>query len=446
MKNEFFGILGLGLSGKSTIKFFKDNGYNFIIWDDNPETIKEISLDEKLKDHTCPPEDKKWEKINYLIKSPGIPLLSNNKIISIVKNLNIKIISDIELFFLFNPKAKYVGITGSNGKSTTTHLIQHILEKTKISFSYGGNIGKPVMSLPFHNDHHYVYVFELSSYQLASIDKAHFHISIILNITKNHLEWHGSMENYIRDKMRIFKNADKTDFLFFKNGDKNIEEFLPKNIACKKLSFSTSKNFGEFYIENNTIHNKSKKLKLPENDYLLGQHNAENIIASYMACKSLGVTDEEFTDGIKSFIGLPHRLQPAGKYKNIKFVNDSKATTFESTANALQTISGKIILLMGGMMKEASEFSKLNGFQDRVVEIILFGKDKLQLRNGLEKLNFVLKQSESLESSMKEAVNDALNFGMQVTVLLSPGCASFDQWKNFEERGERFLKISSSYV
>ncbi|MEQ9116080.1 MAG: UDP-N-acetylmuramoyl-L-alanine--D-glutamate ligase [Rickettsiales bacterium] len=445
MINKFFGVLGLGLSGKATVDFFKKNNFKFICWDQS------LSVKEQVKvagsQHLSDPEDEQWNKIDYLVRSPGIPLNQNNAILNRAKENDIKIISDIELFYLLNPEAKYVGITGTNGKSTTTHLIQHVLKLSNLNFSYGGNIGKPVMSLPNINHSDYIYVFELSSYQLASIEKAHFNIAILLNITEDHISWHGSMNNYISDKFKILKNSSLDDYFIFNCIDENIVHNIPTDCSVIKQPFSCSKK-NNTYIKNNTIYDSQSKevVYLPYNKFLTGSHNSENIVASYIACRKLGVSSETFKNGIKSFVGLPHRMQPAGQYKNVHFVNDSKATNFESCEKALNNMHSKIILLMGGIMKTSNDFKLIAKHKDKILNVFSFGQDSKALKKGLDKLQINTVLENSMESALTSAISLALQQEFLVTILLSPGCASFDQWKNFEERGNKFLEITQKYA
>lgn len=448
IQNKFFGVVGLGISGIATIRFFIANNYKFILWDDNINFLNDFCQKNNLLEKICVPNSSKWQEIELLIKSPGISLYDSHNILDKAKERNIPIISDIELFYLLNPQAKYIAITGTNGKSTTTQLIGYILQNANLKVQTGGNIGKAVMSLEHNNSPDFCYVLEISSYQLASICHAKFNIAVVLNITPDHLEWHKTMAVYIKDKFNIIKNHTQDDILICNGDDKNINNYL-QNFSSKSqiIKFFSARKRDSFYIHKNKIFSPGGEyISLPFNPYLLGKHNAENILASYLTIKSLGINDEIFISSIKSFIGLKHRMQPVGRVLNINFINDSKATNFESTEKALSAINDHILLIMGGKPKEGYEFKKITKFSSKIKKIFLIGEAENEFFKELTKLNIDSQKCNHLDNAFKEAIKYANNFSTtQMVILLSPGCASFDQWNNFEDRGDYFIKLVNEF-
>lgn len=448
MKNKYFGILGLGLSGIATADFFIKNNYQFILCDDNEDSLEKFCESQNCEANKATYNDPRWENIDFLIKSPGIKLYSSHPILDLAKNKNIPIISDIELFYLLNPQATYIGITGTNGKSTTTALIGHILKQAGLKTYVGGNIGQPVMSLEHHNSHKHYYVLELSSYQLASIDKAKFIISIMLNITNNHLEWHGTLSQYIKDKFNIIKNHLSENYFIFNGDDKNIGEYFKElTYSGHVLEFSSSGKKNSFYIRGNTIISpEGNEINFKKNKYLLGAHNAENVLASYLAAKALSIRDEKITNALENFVGLKHRQQPVKSINKISFINDSKATNFESTEKALMAIEGPIVLIMGGQRKAGSDYRKMAKFNKKIEKAFLIGAAEDSFFDDLSKLSIPCEKKHTLKQAFAAATEFVEKSNKLQTILLSPACASFDQWKNFEERGDYFIQLVNEYA
>jgi len=447
--NKSFGILGLGLSGTAAVDFMTKRGYKFIVWDDNPEAIKRVRKDLEI----CKPDDPAWSKIDYLIASAGIPKLQSHKILKKLKK-NTKVICDIELFYMHFPDHKYIAVTGTNGKSTTTKLIEHLLTCDGQRAVACGNIGLPILSVkPAKGE---IIVLEVSSYQLSLIKTFRPNVAVILNVTSDHLEWHGSMEAYVEAKKKIFCNQTSTDYLILNRDNSLLEELykslLPKNkmnlvpISSKKMLFN-----GMNILENIIYDNVQKtKIRLPKNKNLRGKHNAENIISAYVAVSVLGsFCKRGMFRAVKSYPGLAHRLQFLGVVNSIEFINDSKATNADSTEKALITLKGEgcdIYWIAGGLPKEGG-ISSIKSSLKGIKYAFLFGKAKEEFARVLDDINVRYNLAETLDAAFDDAIEviTCMKGQKKKILLFSPACASFDQWKNFEERGERFIQLVEKY-
>lgn len=412
-KNKKFGVFGLGLSGIATMKYLTRKGAQFIAYDDNQKSIMEICQKyPEFTDKIYDLDHNLWKEIDYLILSPGIPLTfpAPHKIVEIANKVNAKIICDIELLYLDNPGLYYIGITGTNGKSTTTALITHILNYNGIDAVAGGNIGIPILDINTSNKDR-VLVVEASSYQLDLMDETKFNIALFLNITPDHLDRHGNMENYKKSKYRIFNHQTSKDYAII-------------NSNLDKIPNSTSFSAGDLI-----------KYNIPHNNSLLGEHNQENLAASIACCLKYGLSIEQIITAIPSFVGLKHRMQYLGVHNGVTFINDSKATNADSTSKALSSFDN-IIWIVGGVAKEGG-IESLKEYFPKIKQALLIGRSSEEFSKTLEgKVKW--KKCEDLENAFKEACKMAREGDV---VLLSPACASFDQWKNFEERGEAFIEM-----
>jgi UDP-N-acetylmuramoylalanine--D-glutamate ligase len=455
MKKKYFGILGLGISGAATVEFMIKKGYNFIVWDDSPESIKQCEKTLKISKkalNVCNPDDKAWTKIDYLIASPGIPNLRDHKILKSFGK-DTEIICDIELFYMHFPKQKYIAITGTNGKSTTTKLIEHILTCNGQIAKVCGNIGTPILSLtPKKNE---IIVLEISSYQLDLIKTFRPNVAVILNITPDHLERHGSMEKYIESKKRIFLNQTTDDYLILNTDDQvlsKIYNFLLQKNQINLIPTSSEKNFfkgismlGNFIYDN--IH--KTKLHLPKNKNLRGKHNRENIINSYATTSILTpLFKTRLHHAIKTYPGLIHRFQFLGVAQGIEFINDSKATNVEATKKALNSLKDEEdIFWIGGGLPKKDGLNLIKESLKTINYAFLIGKAQDEFARVLDEINVPYKASNTLDAAFKDAMEViCMTKKGAKTLLLSPACASFDQWKNFEKRGERFIQLVKEQI
>ncbi len=410
-----FLIYGLGLSGRSVIKYFKKNKVKkFKIWDDKKKNIvkkyKPKNLIQTLK------------KVDYIILAPGISLLKNKKLSKFKK----KIITDIDLFYLAKRKLKSIVVTGTNGKSTTCQLLEHLLKKNKYKVLTGGNIGTPILDLKTNNKN--FVIIEASSFQLSHSKFIRPDYAFFINFSNDHLDWHGNMSNYLNSKLKIFCLQTNRDYAIINSKLKNV--FLKKKFKSKLI------------IPQREDYNKiNQKI---ENNYLSLNINYENMSFIYSFSKLLGIKDSSFIDTMRSFTGLPHRFEIFLKKDDLTFVNDSKATTFNAAQSAICSLKN-IYWILGGLPKKNDKF-KLSKLKKNIVKCYLIGKNinffKKQINGKL-----VFSITKNLKNSIIQILKDVkIHKKTNKFILLSPAAASFDQFLNFENRGNEFKRLSKKYV
>ena len=471
-ENKNFGILGLGISGLASLEFLLNfNNINIFLSDSkslealckNSEKLKNIlelnNLNNKIKNYefgTEFPESFLRENLDYIIISPSIS--QDSKILLEARKKNIKIITEIELAYLFFNKLNnklnnnLIAITGTNGKSTVTAWTAHMLETIPC-----GNIGTPVCELAnkliseinINNKNNFnlnnFLVCELSSFQLSHSCSIKPKISAILNLTPDHIYWHGSLEEYFKAKQKITSLQDTGDYLLIPDN----QEFLSINTQAQKifvqscLEKNTKNNFNNLiFLENKTVYlklnNKITELFELSDISLLGEHNIKNAMFSAGMAYIAGISPKKIKEKIQSFKGLAHRIEFIGELKNKKFYNDSKATNPDSTIIALNSFAGDITLLAGGRDKNTSLELLVNISKSKIKNLILFGEAKERFKQEFLKYNFTgnIFELENLEQAMKKS----LELDSKI-VLLSPACASFDQFANFEARGDSMKEI-----
>ncbi len=420
LKKFSFLIFGLGSTGISVIKYFKKRKiYNFTVWDDK------IKLRKRFKSKLTLNLKNTLKKVDYIVLSPGINL-NKTKYKKVLTQFRKKIITDIDLLYLSNPEFKSIVVTGTNGKSTTCKILAHLLKKNNFNVEVGGNIGNPVLNIKIKRNT--FLIIEASSFQLFYSKHIHPTYAILLNITNDHLDWHGSMQAYIKAKLKIFSLQDKSNFALVNNDFKKI--FKRK----KYLSRIASIQFKNY---------KKVKSKI-KNSYLKFKVNEENMKFVYTLSKLLKINDRSFIKSMNSFIGLPHRYEVFLKKKNIMFVNDSKATSFEATKFALAN-SKNIYWILGGLPKDNDKIF-LKYLKSNIIKSYIIGKNvnffKKQLKNKV-KFSVVKNLKDAIIYSLKDI---KLVKKKNNTILLSPCAASFDQFENFEDRGEQFKKLSRFYA
>ena len=413
-----FLVYGLGLTGKSVVKFFKKNNLNkYKVWDDKNKSLfktkRTYNLDRTLKD------------VDYIVLSPGVSIkTSKNK--NKLKKYKHKIITDIDLIFLAKKSFKSIIVTGTNGKSTTCKIITHVLKKNGYKVLLGGNIGIPILDLDIKNG--YFLVIEASSFQLAYSKYINPDYAFLLNITNDHLDWHGNMNHYINSKLKIFENQKKKQFSFVNKKQKKI--FIKKNFL------------GELIIPN--LRSYRKKKNLIKNFYLKLNINDENMSFVYEFSKILKISEKSFFESLSSFIGLPHRYEFFLKKKNCIFINDSKATSFKASKLALEN-SKNIFWILGGLPKKNDKII-LGNLKKNIVKVYIIGKNINFFKNQIKnKISLCI--TKNLKNSIIRVIKDIKLLKKQKnTILLSPASASYDQFSNFEKRGNEFKKISRHYA
>ena len=415
LKGLSFLVYGLGLTGLSVIKFFKKNKIkNFKIWDDKKKKI--------FKNYAAKNLTQILSQVDYIVLSPGISLIKNKKL----RKYKHKIITDIDLFYLTKNKSKTIVVTGTNGKSTTCKLLAHILKKNKFKVSLGGNIGNPILNAG-KVENKYV-VIEASSFQLSHSNFICPDYAFFLNLTNDHLDWHGSRNNYIESKFKIFRLQTKNDIAI-------INSKLKKNFTRKKFS-------SRLIIPKKKDYTKIKSKII--NKYLISDINDENMSFVFAFAKLLGIKERRLISSINSFKGLPHRFELFLKKNDITFINDSKATSFKSAQLALSSINN-IYWILGGQPKIGDKI-KLGKLKENIIKCYIIGKNINFFKDQIKgKINFSI--TRNLSNSIIKILKDIkIQKRINKTILLSPAAASFDQFTNFEKRGEKFKFLCKKYV
>jgi len=432
-------ILGGGESGIGTAILAKKEGYEIFLSDKGKikekykEVLRHIEIEWEDEKHT---ESKIFEA-DVVMKSPGIP--DTAPMIKQLREKGISVISEIEFASWFS-EVPVVGITGSNGKTTVTNLVQHLLKGGDINSGMGGNIGNSYAKMVAEETHDW-FVLELSSFQLDGIEKFKPHIAILTNITPDHLDRYDyKLENYVASKFRIAENQTEEDYFIYDADDKNITDWLAKNpVRSQKLPFSIEKKIENgAYIENEnivvTINNT--KFTMPTSELALqGKHNTKNAMAASMVSQLLRIRKQTIRESMASFQGVEHRLEKVLKINNVLYINDSKATNVNATFYALESMESETIWILGGVDKGNVYDDLLPLVNEKVKAIICLGVDNEKIKASFG--NIVETMVET--TSMAEAVQMAYRLSDKGdNVLLSPACASFDLFENYEDRGRQF--------
>jgi len=432
-------ILGCGESGMGAALLAQSKGFDVFVSDRS-----EIKSEYKnpLIEAKIPFEENKHtlELIlasDIVIKSPGIP--EKSEIIKSIRKKNIPIISEIEFAALYT-NAKIIAITGSNGKTTTTLLTYHIFQKAGLNVGLAGNVGKSFALSVLQNQFDY-YILEISSFQLDDIINFKPHVAVLLNITPDHLDrYNHNFQNYIDSKFLITKNQTASDYFVYCYDDEVIQKnILNKKIQSQAIPFSIKQilETGGYISENQLIININKKqFTMSIFDLSLeGKHNQYNSLAAGIASFVSNIRKEVIRESLSDFDAVEHRLERVLKIRGIEFINDSKATNVNSTWYALETVKKPIIWIVGGVDK-GNDYSELELLvKEKVKAIVCLGIDNTKIIKAFEHLNIPIFDTKNME----EAVHTAYKNGVPGdVVLLSPACASFDLFQNYEDRGRKF--------
>ncbi len=449
-KGKHIAVFGLGRTGISAALSLKAGGAKVYAWDDNAKTV------EAAKEQGVPISDLNkadWTQIDELVLSPGVPdkLPEPHWSALKAKEAGIPIICDIEIFArevmarAEENRPKVVAITGTNGKSTTTALVGHILRACGRDAQIGGNIGRGVLDLDaMHAGAHYV--LELSSYQLERTQSLKANAAVFLNLTPDHLERHGTMDHYEAAKRKIFLNQTKADTVVIGVDDsegRRICSELKVSNGRRIIPISGRKSLGHGVcaIKGKLYCSCGEKVvevaNLNKAAALEGMHNWQNAAAAYAAVTSLGIEPQSIGDAILTFPGLEHRMETVGKIVKVRFVNDSKATNADAAKQALG--SYKDVFWVAGGQAKSEGITPLEPLFKNLRKAYLIGEAAPKFHKTLTKAGVENKISGTLEMAVLCALRDALNSNAkEPIVLLSPACASFDQFKNFEVRGDAF--------
>ncbi len=440
MKNRSVTVIGLGRSGTAISRLANYLGSKVFISDDsssqsvkeNLESLESLGVQGEIDGHS-----NKIFNTDLMVISPGVA--ADSPIVLEAQKRGIKVIGEIEFAGLFT-NSPIIGVTGSNGKSTTVHALVKMCQSEEINGVLAGNVGFPfsdkVLEELQNPDPKLVYVLEISSFQMEFIENFHPHISIFLNISPDHLDRHKTFDNYLTAKLRLAENQTEQDYIIFNADDRILVDALKKH-KTKKITFSPKYSDKSIYSVNNSnvINKEYAKLTKLENIGLPGRHNLYNLLAAASGAHCLGISDARITDVMHSFKGIPHRLENIATIDGIEYINDSKATNIDAVKVAIESYEKPIILILGGLAK-GNDFAELLQFKNKIKCIVAYGNAKETIHEEL---------SSTFEVSKIELLQDAVQLSNQKAVngeivLLSPGCASFDQFKNFEDRGIKFAQ------
>jgi UDP-N-acetylmuramoylalanine--D-glutamate ligase len=441
MENKLV-ILGSGESGIGAALLAKQKAFDVFVSDGGP--IKEAFKNELLS-HAIDFEEgtHSKEKIlnaSLIIKSPGIP--EKNEMVKDIRKKGIEIISEIEFAYRFKGESKIIGITGSNGKTTTTALIYHICETAGLDCALVGNIGFS-FAKQVATDPKKLYVVEISSFQLDDIKTFRPDVAILTNITEDHLDRYDyKFENYIKSKFRIIENQTEEDVFIYNDDDevtkKYLNQFLNKS---NPVPISMNHELPEgAYIVNAEMHLKWKNEEMQMNveDFAIkGKHNQYNTMAAGISASVMGIRKEKIRDAIQTFKSLEHRMSTVATIRGVEFINDSKATNVNSTWYALESMTKPVILILGGVDK-GNDYSFIKDLvKEKVKAIVCMGIDNTKIHEAFGNDVQLMVNTQSA----KDAVQSAFHFADKGdVVLLSPACASFDLFKNYEDRGIQFIE------
>ena len=433
-------VLGGGESGTGSAILARKQGFDVFLSDHG--TIK-TKYKEMLYNYDIPwEENKHTERLiletDEVIKSPGIP--ERSQIVQTLRKKEIKIISEIEFASRFT-RAKKICVTGSNGKTTTTSLIHHMMKKAGLNAGLAGNIGKS-FALQVAEENYDYYVLELSSFQLEGMYDFKADIAILLNITPDHLDWYDfNMQNYVDAKFRITQNLSEDEFFVFCSDDEiTVKELEKIVVKAKELPFALRKKDKEVaYIDeedNLRIEYGNKDFSMSVQDLALrGKHNQYNSMAAGITGSVLKIRNETIRESLMDFQGVEHRLEKVLTVHGIQFINDSKATNVNSTWYALESLTSRAVWIAGGIDK-GNKYEEIRDLvREKVKALICLGKDNEKLHKAFDDDIETVIDASSMEEAVKKAYYLAEKGD---TVLLSPACASFDLFENYEERGWQF--------
>lgn len=460
-KNKLVGIVGLAKSGNATVASLLAGGAQLVLWDDDHTTIEAIT-EQFLSYRECytiaDVTQPIWHTVECIVMSPGISLYCPTKhpFYELSIEHNIPICCDVELLYQAMPNAFYIAVTGTNGKSTTVSLIGHVMRACNINAQVAGNIGKPVLSVDmmpqqvenggYDLDNQNFYILELSSYQLDLLQEAKFNIAICLNITPDHIDRHGTFYRYVEAKTKIFRTQKRSDIAIFSSQNKTNELTFNKFpfSAGQVIQISTATRIANgISIIDGVLYDdyiSQKSYDVSQIDGLIGPHNAENMAAAFTTLVSIGLLPETIIQHFRSYKPLPHRMHLFYKHDDLVFVNDSKATNADSTYWALRSFEN-IHWILGGVAKEGG-INNLKSFFEKITHAYLIGEAAESFENVLFENNVSYTVCGTLENAVETIKNNDVKTGV---VLLSPACSSLDQWKNFEERGDAFIKLVHQY-
>ena len=432
-ENKKIFVFGMARSGYEVSKLLAKYNNEIILVDKKEQEKEKIKELENLNIKVYIDEDasKYLDKtFDYVIKNPGIS--NEHELVKKAESLGISVINEIEVAYHFLPKVKLICVTGSNGKTTTTTIIYNMIKRYTNNVHMWGNMGIPLSKMIKDIKDNDILVMEISSQQLNNFKDFKPDIAVLTNLIPVHIDFFGNYENYKNIKKRIFKNFDDKSLAILNLENEDVVE-LTKDIKGRKEYFSSKKKT-DCYYENNALYYKNEKVIETKDILVKGMHNYENIMCAILVMKELGISNQIICDELKEFKGVEHRIEFVKELNNRKFYNDSKATNTVSTKIALDSFNTPTILIMGGLDRGHS-FDELDDHLKNVKYIICYGQTKERIK-AWSKVD--CKVVENLEEATKKAYELSEPGD---TILLSPACASWDQFNSFEERGTLFKEV-----
>ena len=435
-------VIGLARSGMAAIRVLHKLGAKIYLSEIKQPSKEEKDILDSMNVEIMDQDMSVFEKdYDLVIKNPGVS--PTGKIVKRLNERNIPIITEIELAYTIAKPQHYIAITGTNGKTTTTSLTYEILkEGFKDKALVGGNIGTPLCELLLdynlmENEGYYISL-EISNHQLVDIDKFRPEISTIINLTPDHLETMGSLENYYKSKTEVYRNMKDKDIFIYNEDDENIKEYSKKYpINCLIQNFSLDKKNTYAHIEDGYIVVNNEKVVPLSSIKLVGKHNIQNAIISIMVGKALNISNEDINKALENFKGVEHRIEFVKEINGVKYYNDSKGTNTDATITAIKSFDSNIILLVGGYEKGLS-MDEMKKYMAPVKQVIGYGAAGKRIAGDLVNNPIIV-------TTLDEAVNKAHEIAISGDiVLLSPTTSSYDQYKNYEERGKHFKEIVNS--
>ena len=434
-------VLGSGESGVGSALLAKSKGLPVFVSDSNliKKVYKELLIKNEINFEEKGHLHATTLVVDYVIKSPGIP--DSSEIVQELINKNIQVISEIEFAYKFID-AKIIGVTGSNGKTTTSSLIYEILINADFDVDIAGNIGTS-FATKINDKQKKNYVLELSSFQLDGIVKFNPHIAVMTSLSPDHLDrYEDNYENYINSKFNIIKNQTAADYFIYDSEDLQIIKFIKNNsekIKSTLLPFSISKTHESVtYIEDKNIISiiNKKKLIMPTNNFpLIGTHNLKNAMAATTVANLLKIRKDTIRKSLEHFQAVEHRLEHVLKINKVNYINDSKATNVNAAYYALDSMESSTVWIVGGIDKGNKYEELFSLVNEKVKAIICLGKDNKKIIENFENLVEYITEVKTMSEAVKEAYAIAKS---NDSVLLSPACASFDLFENYEDRGRQF--------
>ena len=438
LENKNILIMGFGVTGKSSLKFLREFPVKIYIYDKKID-LQSLKVDEDFIIF----KDEDLDKIDLIVKSPGIYPFDD--LLVKAREKNIEIISDIELSYRYLKTDNVVAVTGTNGKTTTTTIVGDILKRKAKTFVVG-NIGKGILEITKEAKKDDFIVIEASSFQLEDTINFKPHIALLTYVTSDHLDWHKTTENYVNAKFKIFANQDEDDFAILNYEDKNLAKKY--NLKAQKYYFSMEKisERGSYFEDGKIFYNDGKSteeilevkdLKIP------GVHNIKNVMAAIIIAKLFGIDSNTIKRSISSFTGVEHRIEFVRELNGVKYYNDSKGTNPDSTEVAIAAMDGDVILIAGGYDKNSNFDNLIEKSKDKLKTVILLGETADKISNSCKKSD--------VEFYIVKDLNKAVELAKKLSVkgedvLLSPACASWDMYSNYEARGRHFKDLVRELV